>query len=159
MRGYEFKITLLNVKEPVIRVLHFPQDYSFNLIHQGIQTGMGWKDLEDYYFLIGNKVVGEMDYGIEGCEFVFSDRFSLKDFAQKRFKYYYDGEVWVHEIQVEEISYSKEYPEVVEYEGNCPIEELGGPEFHVELLSSNPRRIPDFDLEETNHLLKISFKE
>jgi len=69
----------------------------------------------------------------------------------KTLEYVYDfGDYWQHQITVEKVidEYDQIYPEVIEWEGDCPPEDVGGPGGYQEFLSviKNPK---DSDYKET----------
>lgn len=151
------KIKLLGVDEVVERLITVPRNFTFKNLHTALQTAMGWKDIKDYYFILGNKVISEMDFGIEDLEFEYSDQIIIGDVKEKSFQYFYDGENWIHEITVEGESSHQEYPQVLEYKGDCPMEEYGA-EIYNEMIKEKTGIIPKYDKEEVNHILEISFK-
>ena len=153
----KLKIKLLVVDEVVERRITVPRNFTFKNLHTALQIAMGWKDIKDYYFILGNKVISEIDFGIEDLEFEYSDQIIIGDVEEKSFQYFYDGENWIHEITLEGESFGPEYPQVLEYKGDCPLEEYGA-EIYNEMIKENTGNIPKYDMEEVNHILEISFK-
>ncbi len=159
MEGLEIRVQLLEVEEKVERVLQIPKNYTLKQLHTALQIAMGWKDLKDYYFFSDKVLYSEIDYRIEDLEFVFSDQIKLEDIKEDVLSYSYDGDTWKHRIEfLEEVDIEDDFPKVLSYCGKCPMEEYGGPTVYNEMIKESPQIIPDFDLEETNHILEISFK-
>lgn len=159
MDGTKLKVQLIEVDETVERILEISKEYTFKQLHRALQTAMGWKDLEEYYFLTKDFVLSEVDYRIEEYEFVFSDQVKLGELKEKRFQYFYDGDLWKHTIEIlEDTVLENDYPQVLEYKGRCPMEEYGGPAVYNEMVKENISILPAYDKDEANHILEISFK-
>ena len=94
----------------------------------------------------------------------------------KSFEYVYDfGDYWQHQITVEKVidDYNQIYPQVIEWEGDCPPEDVGGPGGYQEFLSviNNPKDsdyietkvwaksqgYKPYDVEQVNKTLKTRF--
>ena len=159
MDGTKLKVQLIEVDETVERILEISKEYTFKQLHRALQTAMGWKDLEKYYFLTKEFVLSEVDYRIEGYEFIFSDQVKLGELKDKTFRYYYNGDLWKHTIEIlEDTILENDYPQVLEYKGRCPMEEYGGPAVYNEMVRENISLLPVYDRDEVNHILEISLK-
>lgn len=138
---YQFKVTLVEVKPAIWRVIQVPETYTFWDFHVAIQDAMGWLDYHLHEFKIvdpksGQKVlmgIPEHDFEpieqetLPGWEFKIRDYFS----EENRFcDYLYDfGDNWEHRIEYEGIFFkheTKNYPLCVGGKRCGPPEDCGG---------------------------------
>ena len=156
MKGLKLTIQL-EVPEEVERVLVFSKDYTLNQVHKIIQISMGWQDLKDYYFVVGDKYFSEMDLGLEDYPFSYGDTRKLRPEDGEVF-YFYDGGIWKHKITVEEAEIETPVPKVLSYKGDCPNEQIPSPKLYLDLLKANSPLIEKYNIDEINHILKTSFQ-
>ena len=126
---------VLNDIEPTIwRRVDVPVTASLKMLHDIVQTAMGWENYHLYEFEIEGTSYGEPqpDYDLLGNE--------MKDAAQtsisratggrrKGFLYRYDfGDDWEHTVEIEkhlQPDASVRYPICIEGERACPPEDCG----------------------------------
>ena len=137
---YQFKITLKNIKPPVWRRIHVPENYSFWDLHVAIQDAFGWLDYHPHGFATMNndytqvKRIGIPDTEgmdlemLPGWEENISDWFSLD--KNKAMNYTYDfGDTWEHRVELEKIiprGKDINYPVCIKGKRACPPEDCGG---------------------------------
>ncbi len=124
---YQLRITLVGA--PVWRRVLVPAAIRLDRLHDVIQAVMGWQDAHLHVFSDGQK-----QYGVPDPELGFEDEHAtrLNDLVAPggRLEYTYDfGDVWDHEILVEEASafgLGERCPWCVVGQGACPPEDSGG---------------------------------
>ncbi|MCL2713179.1 MAG: plasmid pRiA4b ORF-3 family protein [Alphaproteobacteria bacterium] len=129
------KVTLDDVKPKVTRRLEVPADITLERLHLTLQAAFGWDNC--HLFEIS---CGDLGWGIPQPEFGFDTLRDaskvrlgdvLQEFGARRLRYTYDfGDNWEHTIAVgKEIEPEPDvlYPRLVEAEGRCPPEDVGGP--------------------------------
>jgi len=118
-----------------MRRLEVPADLSLQRLHLTLQAAFGWDNC--HLFEI---TCGDLGWGIPQPEFGFDTLRDaskvrlgdvIEEFGAKRLRYTYDfGDNWEHTITVgKEIAPEPDvlYPRLVEAEGRCPPEDVGGP--------------------------------
>lgn len=143
MKIARLKITLDDVEPRVMRRVDVPFDIRLDRLHLVIQVAMGWTNSHLYEFRLG-----ETGWGIPNRDFPDDAQDARKAtlatlltaYGKKKFDYIYDfGDCWEHTIAVEKILESvpeQEYPCLIEAEGNCPPEDVGGYPGYEELLAA-----------------------
>ncbi|MCA4919172.1 MAG: plasmid pRiA4b ORF-3 family protein [Roseomonas sp.] len=143
MKIARLKITLDDVEPRVMRRVDVPFDIRLDRLHLVIQVAMGWTNSHLYEFRLG-----ETGWGIPNRDFPDDAQDARKaslatlltEYGKKKFDYIYDfGDCWEHTIAVEKILESlpeQEYPCLIEAEGNCPPEDVGGFPGYEELLAA-----------------------
>lgn len=130
---FELDIVLEEVQPLVRRRVQVPGEVSLAVLHEVVQSAMGWTNSHLHEFEIAGRRYGMPDP--DGDDQDVTDEAKVKLFRLvkqgDRFAYVYDfGDSWNHEIVVEEI-HSPEpgvrYPRCVSGEGACPPEDVGGP--------------------------------
>ena len=113
------KVTLRDVEPTVLRVLDVPADSTLGELHNLLQIGVGWLDLEPYHFSSGRTT-----YLSDSPQDVLAD-------LGPRFGYLYDPRArWEHEVQV--LGPGRGVAGCVYGEGVCPPESSGGPRDYAE---------------------------
>ena len=142
MKIARLKITLDDVEPRVMRRVEVPFDIRLDRLHLVIQVAMGWTNSHLFEFRLG-----EEGWGIPNRDFpdeaqdARKARLSmfLTEYGRKKFDYIYDfGDCWEHTISIEKIleaAPGQEYPCLIEAEGNCPPEDVGGYPGYEELLA------------------------
>jgi hypothetical protein len=139
------KITLNWVEPKVVRRVEVPLDLRLDRLHQTIQAAMGWTDSHLWGF-----EVGDLHYGPPMPDFGFGEapvnaskvtlQKVLADAGATDFLYIYDyGDSWEHVIEVETLGKAdadRLVPRLVEAEGACPPEDIGGPPGYLEFLDA-----------------------
>jgi hypothetical protein len=143
MQIARLKITLDDVEPRVRRRVDVPFDIRLDRLHLVIQVAMGWTNSHLYEFRLG-----ETGWGIPDRDFPGDAQDARKAslatlltaYGKKKFDYIYDfGDCWEHTIAVEKILESlpeQEYPCLIEAQGNCPPEDVGGYPGYEELLAA-----------------------
>jgi hypothetical protein len=125
---YQLKIELKEIHTPVWRRVVVPHLLTLSGLHQVIQQAMGWENKHLYEFEIDGKRYGPDSNDPE--VFLIRDAFSDKT---KPIRYVYDfGDYWEHEIKFEEPVFRLAETLVVDGEGDCPPEDIGGPPAYLE---------------------------
>lgn len=130
---YQIRVTLQDSENPAIwrRLLVSPQ-ITLERLHVILVAAMGWQDSHLHLFIISGAPYGEAspewDLDVKDEKAVrLSDVLTV---AGAAFEYEYDlGDGWRHDIALEEILEAQEgvrYPALVEGEGACPPEDVGG---------------------------------
>lgn len=151
-RLYQFKITLLESQPPIWRRIQV-KDSTLDMLHERIQTAMGWTNSHLHQFEIDGERYGDpdlLDDGFEDFECVDSTVTKISEIIPKdgkRFKFLYEydfGDGWEHEVLFEGCLKAEKggrYPVCVEGERNCPPEDVGGVWGYAEFLEAiaNPK--------------------
>jgi hypothetical protein len=126
-----------------MRRVDVPFDIRLDRLHLVIQAAMGWTNSHLFEFRLG-----ETGWGIPNRDFPDDAQDARKAslaklltaYGKKKFDYIYDfGDCWEHTIAVEKILESvpgQEYPCLIDAEGNCPPEDVGGYPGYEELLAA-----------------------
>lgn len=180
MKAYQLKIMLKGSKPPIWRRCMVPAGITFSQLSMILNEVMGWQGyhLFSFYFhqskLMIEEDIDDFANGFldqEEAQTTYIDEYLDQE---AWFTYTYDfGDDWEHRVEVEKImsDYSLNYPAVLKYKGNCPLEDSGGiygfndkqeilkdpdhPE-HKEILEWAGRATVDldYDIAEVNGLLK-----
>jgi hypothetical protein len=126
---YQLKIILNTTK--VWRRVEVPATYTLAALHDVIQRAMGWEDLHQYAFAIGDEY-----YEISNDEHVTLAKIAWNT---RKIQYVYDfHDNWIHTINVEkELPADPEatYPRCTGGINACPPENFGGPTRYMEVLA------------------------
>ena len=140
MNGYRLKLTMCDVDVPVTRTVDVPHEASFQDLHLVIQSTFLWEDRHLYMFEFGNRMVAPhpFDNRVECAVFV-----PISEAVRKPIAYTYDFEdMWRVDVELlEEIEIDGACAELVDIEGICPYEGLGGPRELMEEI----RDLENFD--------------
>jgi len=137
------KITLDDVKPPVMRRLEVPLSIRLDRLHFAIQAAMGWTN--SHLYEIHAKDTGwgvpDPDWGggpLDARKARLID--ALENAGTKTLKYLYDfGDGWEHTIKIERLIDPVPgiiYPRLMEAAGRCPPEDVGGPWGYAEFLEA-----------------------
>ena len=146
-RVYQFRITLEDIRPPVLRRMQVPETYTFWDLHVAIQDIMEWSDCHLHQFrIIDPRISAKVDIGIPdeeddyyeilpGWKQKIADYFSPYN---KTADYIYDfGNNWEHSILLERILPREEgiaYPLCIDGMRACPPEDIGGPGGYEQFL-------------------------
>ena len=134
---YQFKLTLLGAKPPIWRRIQV-KDCTLDMLHEHIQTSMGWTNSHLHHFRLGEQLYGDpmlMEETMEEMGYDDSTTTTLNDIVPKtgkqfRFVYEYDfGDGWEHDVLFEgcpPVDPTAKYPWCLEGERACPPEDCGG---------------------------------
>ena len=130
------RIVLQEVEPPVLRSLEVPLSIRLDQLHLVIQAAMGWSNGHLYEIIAGDLSWGFVDPDNDASR-LDARNARLSDVLGygQALTYLYDfGDGWEHTITVESISNPTPgvlYPRLVEVEGPCPPEDVGGPGGYV----------------------------
>ncbi len=132
MRTTRLRVKLRDVEPPVTRLLDVPAAALLPEVHDLLQAAIGWTDSHLHQF-----VTEAARYGAPDVDAMDDERdetgVALRSLPA-RFTYLYDfGDGWEHEVEV--LGTGGERPGVVDGEGACPPEDVGGPPGYEELLA------------------------
>ena len=145
---YQLKIALAFSDPLIWRRIQVPGGITLARLHDIIQLCMGWKDFHAHRFLIGKVFYAPSDDDAiwaktgerKESEYLLVD---LEKDMRFCFTYIYDfGDGWEHEIECEEcLPSSHGHPVLLEGEGACPPENVGGVPGYDEFLAiiNNPQ--------------------
>lgn len=141
-KTFQFKIQIKGItKPPVWRRVKIPSYYTFEDMHEIIQSAFAWESYHLYSFSptgYGSyPVIQEIKEGIEDFSFSgFDDPIDAKEtilaeiFVEEgqKYTYIYDfGDDWIHKITLEKIiEEASEKPVCLAGKGKCPPEDCGG---------------------------------
>lgn len=173
MSSYKLKVKLKGCEPPVTRTIKVPKNITFYELHRILRISMGWrkKCLHGFRIPKYDLEIGENEESLLGGRRLNEKTILVSEYERCRIVYTYDYlNDWIHEITfLKDIDDGEDdVPEVLKYEGDCPLENCGGLEGHMEIMetvsdSSNPDydRIKakydmyhkDYDLDEVNRKL------
>jgi hypothetical protein len=123
MANFKLSIELIDVHKPVWRRVVVPDLMSLASLHLVIQQAMGWDNKHLFEFVIQGGRLSEDTNNL--------DTTLIKEvFSQKvtTIQYIYDfGDYWQHQIYFEGVALKLAETLVIEREGECPPEDIGGP--------------------------------
>jgi hypothetical protein len=130
---FELEIVLEQVQPSVRRRVQVPGEASLAVLHEVVQSVMGWSNSHLHEFNIAGRRFGMPDPG--GGDQDLTDEAKGKLFRLvkqgDRFGYLYDfGDNWAHRITVEKVAAAEpgvRYPRCMTGQGACPPEDVGGP--------------------------------
>jgi hypothetical protein len=137
------QITLDDVKPVVRRRIEVPLTIRLDRLHLVFQAAMGWTNSHLYEIRAGNVGWGIPDPGwgdgpLDARKARLAD--VLEDVGVKTLKYLYDfGDGWEHTVQIQRITDAVPgipYPCLIDAEGHCPPEDVGGPWGYTEFLEA-----------------------
>jgi hypothetical protein len=176
-RIFEFEIVLEEVAPPIRRRVQVPGEVSLAVLHEVVQSAMGWTNSHLHEFEIDGQRYGIPDPDWDDQDVTDEAKGKLFRLVGQgdRFGYLYDfGDNWAHQLSVEKIIDPEpgvRYPRCVSGQGACPPEDVGGPWGYEEFMTvlANPSH-PEhderlewvggsfdphhFDLAETNQALE-----
>ena len=128
---YQLKIVLQGSKPPIWRRIQVKSDITLDVLHQIIQTAMGWYDVHLHQFDVRGNFYSNPAFQLEETE----DESRIKldrilTTLKEKFAYEYDfGDGWDHLIVLEKIlavEPGTQYPYCLKGKRNCPPEDIGG---------------------------------
>jgi hypothetical protein len=136
---FEIEIVLQDVQPPVSRRVQVPGEASLAVLHEVVQSAMGWTNSHLHEFEVdgGRYGLPDPDWGGRTV----ADEAKVKLFRLvgpgDRLNYVYDfGDNWSHTLTVEKIVTPEpgvRYPRCVSGRRACPPEDVGGPWGYDEL--------------------------
>lgn len=151
MKAFQLKIMINNSKPPIWRRVIVPTGITFSQLGIIFNEVMGWSGYHLFEFEFYKKklifIEGAEEYSGNSWEYDYIDANTtyIREYLEesKTFTYIYDfGDKWRQKVTVEKIidDYEFDYPQVIKYKGDCPIEDCGGIGGYYECLDiiSNP---------------------
>lgn len=151
MKAFQLKIMIKKSKPPIWRRVIIPAGITFSQLGIILNEVMGWSGYHLFQFeFYKDKLIfieGADEYANNSWEYDYIDANTtyIREYLEenKTFTYIYDfGDHWRHGVTVEDIidDYEFDYPQVIKYKGDCPIEDCGGIDGYYECLDiiSNP---------------------
>lgn len=129
---FELEIVLAEVAPRVRRRVQVPGEIDLAVLHEVVQSVMGWTNSHLHEFEIAGRRYGIPDPDWPGQRVTDEARGMLFRLVKQgdRFGYLYDfGDNWAHEIAVEKITSAEpgvRYPRCLTGQGACPPEDVGG---------------------------------
>jgi Plasmid pRiA4b ORF-3-like protein len=128
---YQLKIVLQGSKPPIWRRIQVQSNITLDVLHQIIQTTMGWYNSHLHQFDIHGTFYSSPAFQMEETEDesrIKLDRVLTR--PQSKFSYEYDfGDGWEHQIVLEKVlpvEPETQYPCCIKGKRNCPPEDIGG---------------------------------
>ncbi len=139
--AFQLKVTLERSKPPIWRRI-LVADCTLDVLHQVVQTAMGWTDSHMHQFEYGKDCFSDPRFELDG-DYYDETQVLLSDVVAngcKKLRYWYDfGDDWWHTITIEKTLKPKpidKFPTCVKGVGACPPEDCGGICGYYELLEA-----------------------
>lgn len=135
MKAFQLKMVIKNSKPPIWRRVIVPAGITFSQLSMILNEAMGWSGYHlfefEFYHLDLKIIEGAQEWfdGVFDC--VEASETYIREYLEENdwFTYTYDlGDDWQHRVTVEKIldDYELDYPQVIKYKGDCPVEDSGG---------------------------------
>jgi hypothetical protein len=149
---FELEIVLAEVQPPVRRCVQVPGEIDLAVLHEVVQSAMGWTNSHLHEFEIDGRRYGIPDPDWDDQQVTDEAKGTLFRLVKPgdRFGYLYDfGDNWTHRLSVEKVLAAEpgvRYPRCVAGQGACPPEDVGGIWGYEEFLAvlADPSH-PDHD--------------
>lgn len=136
MKAFQLKIVIKNSKPPIWRRVIVPTGITFSQLSMILNEVMGWSGYHLFEFEFYHKelriIEGAADFDLIGpYDYLEARTTFIREFMEENdwFSYTYDlGDDWQHRVTIEKIidDWECNYPKVIKYKGDCPIEDCGG---------------------------------
>ncbi|WP_240157500.1 plasmid pRiA4b ORF-3 family protein [Pseudonocardia broussonetiae] len=129
---FELEIVLAEVRPSVRRRVQVPGEIDLAVLHEVVQSAMGWTNSHLHEFEIAGRRYGIPDPDWPAQDVTDESKGKLFRLVKQgdRFGYVYDfGDNWAHEITVDKVFTAEpgvRYPRCVAGQGACPPEDVGG---------------------------------
>jgi hypothetical protein len=143
------KITLQDITPPIWRRVLVPSEITLDVLHEVIQTAMGWEDDHLHAFHAGRRSFGPAQAELDMADESRQTLAKLAPGPKSKLEYEYDfGDSWEHTLLVEKIlpiETEGTYPICTDGARACPPEDCGGSMGYRNMLDivQNPRH-PDY---------------
>jgi hypothetical protein len=130
---FELEVELAEVVPLVRRRVQVPGEIDLAVLHEVVQSAMGWTNSHLHEFEIAGRRYGIPDPDWDGQELVDETKGKLFRLIKQgdRFDYLYDfGDNWTHHLCVDKVIAAEpgvRYPRCIAGQGACPPEDVGGP--------------------------------
>lgn len=156
MKAFQLKITIKNSKPPIWRRVIIPTGITFSQLSMILNEVMGWCGYHMFEFEFYHQELRVMEgadefVGIDSFDYLEASTTFIREFMEENdwFTYTYDlGDDWQHRVTIEKIidSWEFNYPKVIKYKGDCPIEDCGGIYGYYECLNIiNDKNHPEYE--------------
>lgn len=136
MKAFQLKIAIKNSKPPIWRRVIVPTGITFSQLSMILNEVMGWSGYHLFEFEFYHKelriIEGADEIDLFGpYDYLEASTTFIREFMEENdwFTYTYDlGDDWQHRVTIEKIidDWEYNYPKVIKYKGDCPIEDCGG---------------------------------
>jgi hypothetical protein len=144
-KAFQLKITIKNSKPPIWRRLIVPTGITFSQFSMILNEVMGWDGYHAFefeFYHLELRIIEdaeEMEIGYGPYDYIEASKTYIREYLEENewFTYTYDlGDDWQHRVTVEKVleDYPYDYPQVIKYKGNCPVEDCGGIYAYYECL-------------------------
>ncbi len=145
MKAFQLKIMIKNSKPPIWRRVIVPTGITFSQLSIILNKVMGWCGYHQFEFEFSHlelclmENVEELAFGFAPYDYQDASTTYIGEYLEENdwFTYTYDlGDNWEHRVTVEKVitDYAWNYPMVLKYKGNCPVEDCGGIYGYYEFL-------------------------
>jgi hypothetical protein len=130
---FELEIVLAEVEPLIWRRVQVPGEVDLAVLHEVVQSAMGWTNSHLHEFEIAGRRYGIPDPDWDAQEIVDEAEGKLFRLVKQgdRFAYLYDfGDNWAHHLSVDKVVAAEpgvRYPRCIAGQGACPPEDVGGP--------------------------------
>ena len=130
---FELEIVLAEVEPLTWRRVQVPGEVDLAVLHEVVQSAMGWTNSHLHEFEIAGRRYGIPDPDWDAQEIVDEAKGKLFRLVKQgdRFGYLYDfGDNWAHHLSVDKVIPAEpgvRYPRCIAGQGACPPEDVGGP--------------------------------
>lgn len=137
------KVTLDDVEPRVLRRIEVPAGIKLDRLHLTLQAALGWTNSHLFEIRASDTGWGIPspdwpDGPLDARKAMLID--VIEDAGTKTLRYIYDyGDCWEHTIEVERMTDAQPgvlYPRLIEADGRCPPEDVGGPPGYAEMLEA-----------------------
>ncbi len=137
MKAFQLKITIKNSKPPIWRRVIVPTGITFSQLALVLNKAMGWSGCHLFEFEFYHRElrvaedIEDLHLGYNPYDYLEASTTYIREFLEEEdwFTYTYDlGDGWAHRVEIEQMleDYPLNYPTVIKYKGNCPVEDCGG---------------------------------
>lgn len=157
MKAFQLKIAIKKSKPPIWRRVIVPTGITFSQLSMILNEVMGWSGYHMFEFEFYHRelviIENAEEYDGDGpFDHLEASTTLIREFMEENdwFTYTYDfGDDWQHRVTIEKIidNWELDYPQVIKYKGDCPIEDGGG-------ILENPNH---YDMEYVNQLLEQNY--
>lgn len=181
MKAFQLKIMIKNSKPPIWRRVVVPSGITFSQLSIILNEVMGWCGYHVFQFEFYHQELLIMEDAAEFADhwrydYLEASTTLIREFLEENawFTYTYDmGDDWQHRVTIEKIldDWELDYPQVLKYKGDCPVEDCGGiggyydclaiigdknhPEYEERLAWMHSQGYPNtYDIDHINEKLK-----
>lgn len=136
-KAFQLKIVIKNSKPPIWRRVIVPAGITFSQLSMILNKVMGWCGYHAFEFEFYHQEIRlieeaeDLDIGYGPYDYIEASTTYIREYLEENewFTYTYDlGDDWQHRVTIEKIidDYEYDYPQVIKYKGDCPVEDCGG---------------------------------